>query len=412
MYINSYYISNFLYYYFYSMKPEKSLPICQKPSDIRRYLETHSKFLEAILTWTEDNIHRTIYNIITPQDSWYPSANKEFLEINEKISALNQHIPYVNIWKLKSKIYETLDRYKNLDIENISFNELSNKISINQQLISWIFKDWPENLAENVFGETADQRFEQEKLWLSSQIRISHFHNGWSDHTTKNLPEWYFVDKAHKIYKRNTTTNTYTIIEWHWELYLLAVVDYDEQLWIFSSKSRIDEKNSLNIFYKLFSFQNNTIQSVDDREYLDVKFDQKYMSFVNKDDGIIHIIMHSDEGKTEYKLQAEEENLNDIQDIFYSKEDDCILVYSNSWASPSYYLVFGDWTIFSDFTIDLQYYEHIVFEKWKLEFIAPYQKQSFFDRLTTKKTPDYLSKYDEWHVHHIDLKKLHKFLQK
>jgi hypothetical protein len=54
------------------------------------------------------------------------------------------------------------------------------------------------------------------------------------------------------------------------------------------------------------------------------------MSFVNKDDGIINIIMHSDENKTEYKLQPEEENLNDIQDIFYSKQDDCILVYSNA----------------------------------------------------------------------------------
>ena len=135
MCINNYYISNFLYYYFHSMKLEKSLPICQKPSDMRRYLETHSRFLEAILSWTENHIHNTIYNIITPQHSWYPSANKEFLEIDEKISILNQHISYINMWKLKSKIYETLDRYKNLDITNIPFNELSN-YQIEYQLIN------------------------------------------------------------------------------------------------------------------------------------------------------------------------------------------------------------------------------------------------------------------------------------
>ena len=190
-------------------------------------------------------------------------------------------------------------------------------------------------------------------------------------------------------------------------------------MWVFSSKSRIDEKNPLNIFYKLYSFQNNTIQWVDNREYLGIKFNNKYTSFVNKHDGIIYIIMNNDENKTEYKLQSEEEKLNEIQDVLYNKEDDCILTICSSNWRYNFYLVFGDWSIFSELDIDImKFYDFMKFKNWELEFVVTpdalkkYQP-TFFWKLfgKSKNIPEYLSIEDDGLVHKIDLHKLHTYLQ-
>lgn len=407
------------------MKSEKLLSICQKPSDIRRYLETHSKFLEAILSWTESHIYSTIYNIITPQHTWYPSANKALLDIDEKISMLNQHISYINIWKLKSKIYETLDNYKNLDIANVPFNELSNKISINQQLISWIFKDWPENLAENIFGKNADQRFEQERLWLSSQVRISRFHNNGSEHTIKQLPEWYCSDKDNLLYKWDTTLNRYMPVEMYNFESSLSIYDYDEELWIFVALCKSDAKKGNT--YKILSFQKDTISEYDTKDYLDVRLDKDYMAYVESD-GLIRISMKDPENKiyrdTIYTLPVDEENINDINDIIYNKDDNCIITLCINGSWYSFYLIFEDWTVFSDLGVEFirfrlnNLYSDMVFENWKFEYIADadankkYQP-NFLKKLLghTRQTPEYLSIQDEGLVHKIDLHKLHTYLQ-
>ncbi len=398
----------------------KSLKLCQVPSDMTNFLENNPIFIEKISKGIEENISMVIKSIFsTSHNTRYATDNKQFLSSQEKIETLQNCISNESFSIIKGNIYKVLKDYNKIDKESISFQDLWNVVETNRKLFEWILQDDPKQVIENMFGETADQRFEQERLWLFPQIKISHFYNGWSDHISKPLPEWYCSDANNTLYKWDNN-KSYTPVEMYNSESPITVYDYDEQIWIIASLYKTHPKKGN--YYKLLSFQENKIAPYNEEEYLDVRFKENYMTYM-KEDWLVRINIRDEENKyynnRSYPLPVDEEDLWYISDVLYNKEDDCILtICSTNWRY-NFYLVFGDWSIFSELDIDIMhFYDFMKFTNWELKFIADTDAakkyhSTFFWKLfgKSKNIPDYLSIEDDGLVHKIDLHKLHTYLQ-